>query len=158
MNLRHGQLWQRLGLTVLSGILVASLAPATAAAPVTGQEISDDAGSFSGDVSSVGTGDVVSDVAQGSDVSDGVDASAGDSASEAAASNEGERGDVRTYTYPGTSGPTRIHVISTQGSDAILLESKGLFGMIDGGEGLGAPDGSDPRYPVRPGTAPASYR
>ena len=90
MNLRHGQLWQRLGLTVLSGILVASLAPATAAAPVTGQEISDDAGSFSGDVSSVGTGDVVSDVAQGSDVSDGVDASAGDSASEAAASNEGK--------------------------------------------------------------------
>lgn len=90
MNLRHGQLWQRLGLAVLSGILVASLAPATAAAPVTGQEISDDAGSFSGDVSSVGTGDVVSDVAQGSDVSDGVDASAGDSASEAAASNEGK--------------------------------------------------------------------
>lgn len=156
MNLHHGQLWQRLGLTVLSGILVASLAPATAAAPVTGQEISDDAGSFSGDVSSVGTGDVVSDVAQGSDVSDDINASADDSASGAAASNEGESGDVRTYTYPGTSGPTRIHVISTQGSDAILLESKGLFGMIDGGEGLGAPDGSDPRYPARPGITPAS--
>ena len=36
MNLRHGQLWQRLGLAVLSGILVASLAPATAAAPTDG--------------------------------------------------------------------------------------------------------------------------
>ena len=28
--------------------------------------------------------------------------------------------------------------------------------MIDGGEGQGAPDGSDPRYPLRPGTTPAS--
>ena len=65
MNLRHGQLWQRLGLTVLSGILVVSFAPATAAAPTGGQEISDDAGSFNGDVARVGTGDVVPDVARG---------------------------------------------------------------------------------------------
>ena len=156
MNLRHGQLWQRLGLTVLSGILVASFAPATAAAPTGGQEISDDAGSFNGDVARVGTGDVVPDVARGERRIGWADVSAADSASEIVASPDEESSDVRTYIYPGTSGPTRIHVISTQGSDAILLESKGLFGMIDGGEGLGAPDGSDPRYPVRPGTTAAS--
>ena len=52
MNLRHGQLWQRLGLAVLSGILVASLAPATAAAPTDGQEMHGDMESADLDTSS----------------------------------------------------------------------------------------------------------
>ena len=34
MNLRHGHLWQRLGLTVVSGIVATFLAPAALAAPV----------------------------------------------------------------------------------------------------------------------------
>lgn len=71
--------------------------------------------------------------------SDGADASdsteSAGSADAATASSQEESADVHTYVYPGTSGPTRVHVISTQGSDAILLESKGVFGMIDGGEG-----------------------
>ena len=64
--------------------------------------------------------------------------------------------DAQVYTFPGVDGPTRIHVLSTHSSDAILLESKGVFGMIDGGEGYGAPDGSDPRYPLRYAVIPAS--
>lgn len=43
MKLRHGQLWQRLGLAILSGILVATLAPSTAAAPTDGHEMHSDA-------------------------------------------------------------------------------------------------------------------
>ena len=59
-------------------------------------------------------------------------------------------------SYPGSDGPTRIHFITTTGTaDAILLESRGVFGMIDGGEGVGAPNGSDPRYPKRLGITPA---
>ena len=163
MNLRHGQLWQRLGLTVLSGILVASLAPATAAAPADGQDTHSDAEAADLTLSSADSSIVAPAASQDRVASDGADASdasdsaeSTESADEATASSEEDSGDVRTYTYPGTSGPTRIHVISTQGSDAILLESKGVFGMIDGGEGLGAPDGSDPRYPARPGISAAS--
>ena len=82
-----------------------------------------------------------------------------ESADGATASSEKEVADgvdAQVYTFPGTDGPTRIHVIATQASDAILLESKGVFGMIDGGEGYGAPDGSDPRYPLRYAVIPAS--
>ena len=43
MKLRRGQLWQRLGLAILSGILVATLAPSTAAAPTDGHETHSDA-------------------------------------------------------------------------------------------------------------------
>lgn len=157
MKLRHGQLWQRLGLALLSGILVASLAPSTAAAPTDGQEMHSDAESADLDLSRSDAG--VADPADSQDraASDGADASdSTESADAATASSQEESADVHTYVYPGTSGPTRVHVISTQGSDAILLESKGVFGMIDGGEGQGAPDGSDPRYPLRPGTTPAS--
>ncbi len=82
-----------------------------------------------------------------------------ESADGATASSEKEVADgvdAQVYTFPGTDGPTRIHVLSTHSSDAILLESKGVFGMIDGGEGYGAPDGSDPRYPLRYAVIPAS--
>jgi len=82
-----------------------------------------------------------------------------ETADEATASSEEESVDgvdVQVYTFPGVDGPTRIHVLSTHSSDAILLESKGVFGMIDGGEGYGAPDGSDPRYPLRYAVIPAS--
>ena len=43
MKLRHGQLWRRLGPAVLSGILIASLAPSTIAAPIDGQDMHSDA-------------------------------------------------------------------------------------------------------------------
>ena len=49
-------------------------------------------------------------------------------------------------------GVTRIHVLSLVGSDAIVIESDGRFGMVDSGESDDYPDGSDPRYPFRPGT------
>lgn len=82
-----------------------------------------------------------------------------ESADGATASSEKEVADgvdAQVYTFPGVDGPTRIHVLSTHSSDAILLESKGVFGMIDGGEGYGARDGSDPRYPLRYAVIPAS--
>ena len=92
----------------------------------------------------------------GADASDSVEST--DSADEATASSEDESTDgvdAQVYTFPGVDGPTRIHVLSTTGSaDAILLESRGVFAMIDGSEGVGAPDGKDPRYPLRSGTAP----
>ena len=162
MNLHHGQLWQRLGLTVLSGILVASFAPATAAAPTGGQEMHGD--TEAADISQTNTDSSVAAPVASQDraASDGADASdsveSTDSADEATASSEGESADgvdAQVYTFPGVDGPTRIHVLSTTGSaDAILLESRGVFAMIDGAEGVGAPDGKDPRYPLRSGTAP----
>ena len=154
MNLRYGQLWQRLGLAVLSGILVASLAPATAAAPTGGQDMHGDMESTDVDVSSSDAG-----VSSPATAQDRAAAEETESADEATASAEEESVDgvdAQVYTFPGVDGPTRIHVLSTHSSDAILLESKGVFGMIDGGEGYGAPDGSDPRYPLRYAVIPAS--
>ncbi len=154
MNLRHGQLWQRLGLAVLSGILVASLAPATAAAPTGSQDMHGDMESADLDVSSSD-----SDVSSPATAQDRAAAEETETADEATASAEEESVDgvdAQVYTFPGVDGPTRIHVLSTHSSDAILLESKGVFGMIDGGEGYGAPDGSDPRYPLRYAVIPAS--
>ena len=164
MNLRHGQLWQRLGLAVLSGILVASLAPATAAAPTGGQDMHGDMESADLDTSSSDSGVSAPDTAQDRSASDGADASdvdeSADSADEATASSEEESMDgvdAQVYTFPGTDGPTRIHVLTTTGSaDAILLESRGVFAMIDGAEGVGAPDGKDPRYPLREGVVNAA--
>lgn len=81
-----------------------------------------------------------------------------ETADDATASFEEESGDgvdAQVYTFPGTDGPTRVHVLTTTGSaDAILLESRGVFAMIDGAEGVGAPDGKDPRYPLRSGVVP----
>ena len=165
MNLRHGQLWQRLGLTVLSGILVASLAPATAAAPAGGQDTHGDMESADLSQSSTDSGVAAPVASQDRAASDGADASdasdsaeSADSVDEATASSEEESADgvdAQVYTFPGTNGPTRIHILTTTGSaDAILLESRGVFAMIDGAEGVGAPDGKDPRYPLREGIVP----
>lgn len=161
MNLRHGQLWQRLGLTVLSGILVASLAPAAAAAPTDGQEMHGDMESTDLDMSSLDSGVGAPVASQDRAASDGADASdaadSADSTDEATASSEEESTDgvdAHVYTFPGTDGPTKIHVLATGSSDAILLESRGVFAMIDGAEGNGAPDGKDPRYPLRNGIVP----
>ena len=167
MNLRHGQLWQRLGLAVLSGILVASLAPATAAAPAGGQDTHSDAEAADLDLSDADSGvvapaasedRVATDDADASDASDS--AKSADSADDATASSVEESADgvdAQVYTFPGTDGPTRIHVLTTTGSaDAILLESRGVFAMIDGAECVGAPDGKDPRYPLREGVVDAA--
>lgn len=109
VNSYHGKVLRFIGMTVLSGLVAASLAPASFAAPSDSQE-----------------------------------------------TNTETQVSATVLSYPGTNGPTRIHIITTTGTaDAILLESRGVFGMIDGGEGVGAPDGSDPRYPLRPGITPA---
>ena len=153
MNLRHGQLWQRLGLAVLSGILVASLAPATAAAPTDGQEMHGDMESADLDTSSSD-----SDISSPANALSPAAAEETATADDAKASSEEESADgvdAQVYTFPGTDGPTRIHILTTTGSaDAILLESRGVFAMIDGAEGVGAPDGKDPRYPLREGVVP----
>ena len=49
-------------------------------------------------------------------------------------------------------GVTRIHILPFDYQDAIIIESDGQFGMVDSGESEDYPDGSDPRYPFRPGT------
>lgn len=153
MNLRHGQLWQRLGLAVLSGILVASLAPATAAAPTGGQDMHGDMESADLDTSSSD-----SDISSPANALSPAAAEETETADDATASSEEESADgvdAQVYTFPGADGPTRIHVLTTTGSaDAILLESRGVFAMIDGAEGVGAPDGKDPRYPLREGVVP----
>ena len=153
MNLRHGQLWQRLGLAVLSGILVASLAPATAAAPTDGQEMHGDMESADLDTSSSD-----SEISSPANALSPAAAEETETADDATASSEEESADgvdAQVYTFPGADGPTRVHVLTTTGSaDAILLESRGVFAMIDGAEGVGAPDGKDPRYPLREGVVP----
>ena len=62
-----------------------------------------------------------------------------------------------TLTFaPGTSEQTKIFVLSSGSSDALLIQGGGWYGIIDGGEDSDLPDGSDPRYPVRSGTAAAT--
>ena len=150
MNLRHGHLWQRLGLTIVSGIVATSYAPAALAAPVDEQGAQSDSSIADSQVSTS-----EEEAQSGSAAVDQASARDADSADAATASSEEraeEGGSAQVLTFPGASGPTRIHFLSTQGAaDAILLESRGVFAMIDGGEGLGAPDGSDPRYPWRDG-------
>ena len=101
---------------------------------------------------------VATDDADASDASDSAESA--ELADETAASPEEESTDgvdAQVYTFPGTDGPTRIHILTTTGSaDAILLESRGVFAMIDGAEGVGAPDGKDPRYPLREGVVNAA--
>ena len=61
-----------------------------------------------------------------------------------------------TLTFASSSDePTKIFILSSDSSDAILVESGGWYGIIDGGEDADLPDGSDTRYPVRSGTAVA---
>lgn len=51
----------------------------------------------------------------------------------------------------GVTSDDKIHIMTLEGSDAIIVESNGVFGMVDSGEDDDYPDGSDPRYPLRPG-------
>ena len=150
MNLRHGHLWQRLGLTIVSGIVATSYAPAALSAPVDEQGAQSDSSIADSQVSRS-----EEEAQSGSAAVDQASARDADTADAATASSEEkaeEGGSAQVLTFPGTSGPTRIHILSTAGAaDAILLESRGVFAMIDGGEGVGAPDGSDPRYPWRDG-------
>ena len=150
MNLRYGHWCQRLGLTIVSGIVATFLAPAALAAPIDEQGAQSDSSIADSQVSTS-----EEEAQSGSAAVDQASARDADSADAATASSEEraeEGGSAHVLTFPGTSGPTRIHFLSTQGAaDAILLESRGVFAMIDGGEGLGAPDGSDPRYPWRDG-------
>ena len=150
MNLRYGHWCQRLGLTIVSGIVATFLAPAALAAPIDEQGAQSDSSIADSQVSTS-----EEEAQSGSAAVDQASARDADSADAATASSEErveEGGSAQVLTFPGASGPTRIHFLSTQGAaDAILLESRGVFAMIDGGEGLGAPDGSDPRYPWRDG-------
>ena len=65
------------------------------------------------------------------------------------------RASTLTFTTS-SSEPTKIFVLSSGSSDAILIKSGDWYGIIDGGEDADLPDGSDPRYPVRSGTAAAT--
>ena len=150
MNLRHGHLWQRLGLTVVSGIVATFLAPAALAAPVDEQGAQSDSSITDSQVSR--SEEEAQSGSAAVDLASARDADTADAATASSEERAEERGSAQVLTFPGTSGPTRIHILSTAGAaDAILLESRGVFAMIDGGEGVGAPDGSDPRYPWRDG-------
>ena len=62
-----------------------------------------------------------------------------------------------TLTFaPSTDEDAKIFILSSGSSDAILVESGGWYGIIDGGEDADLPDGSDPRYPARTGIAVAA--
>ena len=62
-----------------------------------------------------------------------------------------------TLTFASSmSEQTKIFVLSSGSSDAILIKSGDWYGIIDGGEDADLPDGSDPRDPVRSGTAAAT--
>ena len=50
------------------------------------------------------------------------------------------------------SSTVRIHVLPFDHTDAIIVECDGHFGMVDSAEDSDEPDGSDFRYPVRPGS------
>ena len=50
------------------------------------------------------------------------------------------------------SSTVRIHMLPFDHMDAIIVECDGHFGVVDSAEDSEAPDGSDFRYPVRPGT------
>ena len=54
------------------------------------------------------------------------------------------------------SAGTHIHILPFAGTDAIVLESNGRFGIVDSGKDSDYPDGSDPRYPLRPGIVKGS--
>lgn len=52
----------------------------------------------------------------------------------------------------------KIHFVTINDStNAILLECDGHFGMVDSGEDNDMPDGTDPRYPIRPGISVIGY-
>lgn len=62
-----------------------------------------------------------------------------------------------TLTFaPSADEKTKIFILSSGSSDAILIESGGWYGIIDGGEDADLSDGSDPRYPARTGIAVAA--
>lgn len=59
---------------------------------------------------------------------------------------------VPVAAHAATAAATvRIHVLPFDNTDAILVECDGRFGMVDSGEDSSYPDGSDSRYPARPG-------
>ncbi len=150
MNLRHGHLWQRLGLTIVSGIAATFLAPAALAAPIDEQGAQSDSSIADSQVSR--SEEEAQSSSAAVDQASARDADTADAATASSEERAEEGGSAQVLTFPGTSGPTRIHILSTAGAaDAILLESRGVFAMIDGGEGVGAPDGSDTRYPWRDG-------
>lgn len=59
------------------------------------------------------------------------------------------------YSAPTTTAqndPGSIHFITLyDNTDAILIECNGKFGMVDSGEDSDYPNGTDSRYPLRPG-------
>lgn len=59
---------------------------------------------------------------------------------------------AETLSTASTGDSGTIHFLTLDANaDAILLECNGKFGMVDSGEDSDYPDGSDSRYPYRPG-------
>ena len=105
MNLRHGHLWQRLGLTIVLGIVATSYAPAALAAPVDEQGAQSDSSIADSHVSRS-----EEEAQSGSAAVDQTSARDADTAEAATASSEEkaeEGGSAQVLTFPGTSGPTR---------------------------------------------------
>lgn len=59
--------------------------------------------------------------------------------------------DASTAPASATAADESIHIMAFTDSDVIVLESNGRFALVDSGEDKDYPDGSDPRYPLRPG-------
>ena len=154
MNAPHRGLWQRLGAAALSGLIITALAPSALAAPAgeraTPGDMEPSAVADSQPESGTGAQEATDNT--GSDKSEPT----GTGALPEASPKTQDELDATVYEFPGTEGPTRIHVLTIGSADAIMLESRGVFAMVDSAEGIGAPDGSDPRYPLREGIVPAN--
>jgi len=156
MNAPHRGPWKRLCATALSGIIITALAPSALAASVSERETHGDMEpSVSADSRPETGAGVAQQGTEGEDPEVSEPAAAGDEPAASSEAREADQADATVYKFRGTNGPTRIHVLTIGSADAILLESRGVFAMVDSAEGIGAPDSSDPRYPLRTGIIPA---
>ena len=153
MNTPHRRLFQRLGAAALSGLIITALAPSALAAPAGERATHGDMEPSAVADSQPESGTVAQE--ETDDTGRETPEATGTGALPEASPETQDELNATVYEFPGTEGPTRIHVLTIGSADAIMLESRGVFAMVDSAEGIGAPDGSDPRYPLREGIVPA---